>query len=111
MTLPEEIITIALCGVASLVTRFLPFAIFKASKPTPPFIRYLGDALPLAVFAMLVVYCVKDVRPLTWPHGLPEALGIVFTAALHAWRRHFMVSVAGGTIFYMLLVQFVFTTA
>lgn len=108
MTLPETIATIAICSLGTLATRFLPFLLFKSSRPTPPFVRYLGDYLPSAIFAMLVVYCIRDVHPATWPHGLPEAIAIAATVALHLWKRHMLLSIAGGTVTYMLLVQAVF---
>ncbi len=107
MSFSEEIATIALCALATILTRAVPFLVFSGKKPTPPYVRYLGDALPAAIFAMLVVYCLKDVTWLAAPHGVPELLGIAVTAALHLWKRQFLFSIAGGTIFYMLLVQFV----
>ena len=42
-----------------------------------------------------------------YSYGLPEALGIAVTAGLHLWKRQMLLSVAGGTICYMLLLQFV----
>ncbi len=108
MSFSEEIATIALCALATILTRAVPFLVFSGNKPTPPYVRYLGDALPVAIFATLVVYCLKDVAWLATPHGVPELLGIAVTAALHLWKRQFLFSIAGGTIFYMLLVQFVF---
>ena len=61
MSFSEEIATIALCALATILTRAVPFLVFSGKKPTPPYVRYLGDALPAAIFAMLVVYCLKDV--------------------------------------------------
>ena len=46
-----------LCALGTLLTRFLPFLVFNPKKPTPQYIQYLGAALPGAIFAMLVVYC------------------------------------------------------
>lgn len=39
---------------------------------------------------------------------LPECIAIAVTAGLHLWRRNSLLSIAGGTITYMLLVQVVF---
>ena len=91
-----------------MTTRFLPFLIFSGKRPTPRYIQYLGSALPAAIFGMLVVYCLKNVNFLVGNHGLPELLAIVFTVALHLWKRQMLISIAGGTICYMLLVQLVF---
>lgn len=108
MTLVQEIIIIALCALGTMLTRFLPFFVFRADKPTPKFIQYLGRALPGAVFGMLVVYCLKDVKLLAGSHGLPELIAILFVVILHLWKRNMLLSIGGGTICYMLLVQLVF---
>lgn len=108
MTLQQQIITIAMCVAGTMLTRFLPFLIFRPDRPTPRYVQYLGRVLPLAVFAMLVVYCLKDVSILEGNHGLPELIAILITVALHRWRGQMLLSIAGGTISYMLLVQFVF---
>ncbi|MBQ7800490.1 MAG: branched-chain amino acid transporter permease [Oscillospiraceae bacterium] len=108
MTLTQEIITIALCVLGTMATRFLPFIVFSGSKPTPKFISYLGKALPAAIFGMLVVYCLKNVNLLAFSFGLPELIAIVFVVALHLWKRQMLLSIAGGTVLYMLLVQLVF---
>ncbi|MDY5220350.1 MAG: branched-chain amino acid transporter permease [Eubacteriales bacterium] len=108
MNTVHALITIALCAVATMLTRFLPFLLFPAGKPTPKFVRYLGHALPPAVFSMLVVYCLKNVQITAGSHGLPELIAISVVAALHLWKKQTLLSIAGGTLVYMLLVQFVF---
>lgn len=108
MTLTQQIIIILMCSLGTMLTRFLPFIIFKDNKPTPEYIKYLGKALPGAVFGMLVVYCFKNVNIMVSNHGIPEAIAVVVTVGLHLWRKNMLISIAGGTIFYMILVQFVF---
>ncbi|WP_316668097.1 branched-chain amino acid transporter permease [uncultured Propionibacterium sp.] len=108
MTLTQQIITIGLCVLGTMATRFLPFLVFRGTKRTPAFIAYLGKALPAAIFALLVVYSLRGTQWSSAPHGVPELIGIAVTAALHGWRRRMLLSIAGGTICYMLLVQLVF---
>lgn len=108
MTLTQEIITIALCALGTMLTRFLPFLIFRSDRPTPKYIKYIGNALPGAIFGMLVIYCLKDVSVFGGSHGIPEAIAIVVVIALHLWKRNMLFSIAGGTVCYMLLVQLVF---
>ena len=108
MTLIQRIVTIGLCALATLTTRFLPFLVFSPQRPTPKYVQYLGKALPPAIFGMLVVYCLKNVSFLTGSHALPELIAIAVTAAIHLWRRQMLLSIAGGTVCYMLLVQLVF---
>lgn len=108
MTLTEQIITIGMVVLGTVLTRFLPFLLFPAGRPTPKYIQYLGTVLPPAVFGLLVVYCLKSVSLLTGSHGLPELISIAAVAGLHVWKRQMLLSIAGGTVCYMLLVQLVF---
>ena len=97
--------------VTALVTiglRFLPFAIFRGSKPVPPFVAYLGKVLPYAIMGMLVVYCLRNTDFAGETHGLPEIIACAAVALLHLWKRNTLISIIGGTAAYMLLVQLVF---
>ncbi|MBR2672710.1 MAG: branched-chain amino acid transporter permease [Oscillospiraceae bacterium] len=108
MTLFQQILTIAICAIGTMTTRFLPFIVFFRGEETPKYIQYLGKALPGAIFGMLIVYCLKNVSVLTYSYGLPELIGIAVTAVLHIWKRKTLLSIAAGTAVYMLLIQFVF---
>lgn len=108
MTAAQEAITIAICVAGTMATRFLPFAVFREGRPVPRYVQYLGKALPSAIFAMLVVYCLRNVDFTGGRHGLPELASIAATAALHLWRRNMLLSILGGTVCYMALVRFVF---
>ena len=108
MTVAQRIITITLCVLGTMATRFLPFLVFSGDTPAPKYIQYLGKALPAAIFGMLVVYCLKNVSILTGSHGIPELIAIAVVVSLHLWKRQMLLSIAGGTVCYMLLVQFVF---
>ena len=108
MTMTEQIITIAMVVLGTMATRFLPFLIFPAGKPTPKYIQLLGRFLPAAVFGLLVIYCLRNVSLLSGSHGIPELISIAVIVALHLWKRQMLLSIAGGTICYMLLIQLVF---
>lgn len=104
----DTLVTALALAAGIMLTRFIPFLLFSRKEKLPDSILYLGGALPHASMTMLLVYCLKDVSLTQAPHGLPEALGIVFTAVLHAWRKNVLISIACGTAFYMILVQRVF---
>ena len=108
MTLEQQIITIGMVVLGTVITRFLPFIIFPAGKPTPKYIQYLGKVIPGAIFGLLVVYALRNTDILTGSHGLPEVIAICIIIPVHVWRRNMLISIASGTISYMLLVQFVF---
>ena len=105
MTLSQQMLTIAMVVLGTALTRFLPFLIFPSERPTPKYIQYLGKVLPAAVFGLLVVYCLRNVDLLSGSHGIPELLSILLVIGLHVWKRQMLLSIAGGTIFYMILVQ------
>ena len=108
MTQVQQLLTIAVVSLGTILTRFLPFLIFPAGKPVPKYVKYLGKVLPGAVFGMLVIYCLKGVSVMTAPYGIPEAIAVLVVIGLHLWKKQTLLSIAGGTAVYMLLVQFVF---
>lgn len=102
---------IALILVMTAVTmglRFLPFLLLGDKRRTPPFVSYLGRVLPFAIMGMLVVYCLKDVSLTQVSSLIPAAVGVGITAGLHLWKHNTLLSILGGTVCYMVLVQMVF---
>ena len=99
---------VAVIAAVTALTRFLPFLLFGGKRQSPRAIAYLGRVLPCAIMGMLVVYCLRNVAPLSPPYGIPEAVGVAAAAALHIWKRNTLLSIGASTAVYMLLVQLVF---
>ncbi len=108
MPVQEKIITILCVVLGTMTTRFLPFIIFPPNKKTPEFLRYLSFVLPSAIIGFLVVYCFKNVSFVSGSHGLTEIISLLFITLLHLWKKNTLLSIAGGTILYMVLVQSIF---
>lgn len=108
MTVTQRIITIIMVVLGTMITRFLPFVIFRSNKPAPAYIHTLGKILPSAALGMLAVYCFKDVSILSGSHGIPELISLVLIVFLHFWKKNMLLSIAGGTLCYMMLVQYLF---
>lgn len=108
MSIFQQIITISMVILGTMLTRFLPFLVFPSDRPTPQYVQYLGRVLPSAVIGLLVIYCFKDVNLFTGSHGIPELIAVALAMILHLWKRQMLLSIAGGTIIYMVLVQFLF---
>lgn len=108
MTVMQGILTILAVVAGTMLTRFVPFLVFPESKRPPRIIEYFGRVLPYAMTGLLVVYALRNTPITTGDHGLPELIACMAIVALHLWRRNMLVSIAGGTIVYMLLVQLVF---
>ena len=101
----QPLIVVGALAAATALTRFAPFWLFPSGRKLPPVVSYLGKVLPGAVMGLLIVYCLKDVKFAAFPHGLPELLAIAAVVLLHRWKRNTLLSVGGGTLLYMLLVQ------
>ena len=99
---------IAVIALVTIALRFLPFLIFSGKRQTPAYISYLGKVLPFAIMGMLVVYCLRNISFASFPFGIPELLGCASVVLLHLWKRNTLLSIAGGTVFYMILVQTIF---
>ena len=104
----QLLLTVLVIAAVTAALRFIPFLVFSSGRKTPDIILYLGKFLPYAIMAMLVVYCLKGVNLFTAPFGLPELIGVAVVVILHIWKRNTLLSIAGGTVCYMLLVQLVF---
>lgn len=99
---------VAVAAVVTMLLRFLPFILFPESKEVPKLLVYLSKVLPAAIMGMLVVYCFRNLNIMEASHGLPELLATIMVVGTYLWKKNFLISIAAGTIFYMVLVQVVF---
>lgn len=102
------LISVLICVICTQLTRWLPFLLLGGKKDVPKLIRYLETVLPAAIMAVLVVYCLKGIHPFSYPYGIPELLSVALVVILHLWKKNTLISIAVGTVVYMLLVQRVF---
>ena len=73
---------------ATLLSRFLPFLIFRGEKPAPPFVDFLGKTLPYATIGLLVVYCLRT--PILAFRDLPRGTRIFGPVARELREKQFM---------------------
>ena len=112
MSITQQIIMVAAGAVATMLTRFIPFILFRPGKPTPKYILYLGKVLPASVFALLVIYCLRNITLIgksgefiVSDDALAQIIGVAITILVHTWRKNLMWSIAAGTIAYMILIR------
>lgn len=105
LTTTQALLTIAVIAIGTILTRALPFIIFPAGKKTPKFIIYLGKVLPFAIIGMLIIYCLKGISLFQGSHGIPELIAGAFVVLIHKWKHNLLISIGGGTLLYMVLVQ------
>ncbi len=101
----QTLIILLAITVGTVITRFLPPILFPHGKPLPKFLQELCTLLPPAMMGLLLVYSLRNVSFASAGQWLPECIAIAVTAGLHLWRRNSLLSIAGGTIIYMLLVN------
>ena len=104
----QAVASIAVMALVTLLTRALPFLLFDRGEAPPKIVLYLGKMLPPAVIAMLIVYCLKGVNFSAAVNWAPQFIAVAVVVALHIWKRNNLLSIFGGTILYMVLVQLVF---
>ena len=110
LTPAQIVVTVLAVALGAIATRLTPFVLFPDGKRPPEVVTYLGNVLPPVMMGLLVVYCLKSVPILSYPHGLPELISIAFIVALHLWRKNVLLSIGCGTALYMFLVQAVFVS-
>src|SRR5699024_2753609 len=108
MTHKQMLLTVFVIMLGTMFTRFLVFFIFPPSKEPPQFVNYLGKVLPAAAIGLLVIYALKEVNLTKALFAIPEFLVILVIVLIHKWLRNSLLSIATGTIVYMVLIQGVF---
>ena len=104
INISRSVLIIAICAACTFFERALPFLVFRG-REVPPIVRYLGKVLPKAIMATLVIYCIKDISFTALGTCLPYVVGIAVTALVHLWKRNNLLSIALGTVAYMVMVQ------
>ena len=96
---------IAVVAICAAVTVALPFVCFGGKKGVPRIVAALGETLPPAIMAALVVYCLKSVPFGTFGDGARQLIAAAAVVALHLWKKNTLLSISVGTALYMLLIR------
>ena len=96
---------VAIMAVVSYLLRLCPFIVFAKSDKVPATVEYLGRVISPAAIAMLVVYCFKDVELSSLSEVSASVIASVIVIVLHSVRKNPLLSICGGTIAYMLMIQ------
>ncbi|MGL4484143.1 MAG: branched-chain amino acid transporter permease [Anaerovoracaceae bacterium] len=102
------IIIILIVAVFTFITRAFPFVLFGRHKDLPVMVKYLGNILPPAVIAILVIYALRNMNFTEPANFLPQIIAVIVVATLHFWKRNNLLSIGCGTALYMILIQIIF---
>ena len=100
----HTLLIITVVAVLTVLLRATPFLIFGSRKTMPNWINKLGKFLPPAIMTTLVFYCLRNIDFRLGNHGLPELVATAIVIALHSWKKNILLTVAVGTVCYMLMV-------
>lgn len=103
LSLYQQVVVIGMVVLGTVLTRFIPFLLFPAGQSAPDYVQYLGKVLPSAALGLLVVYCYRNIDFVRGNRNIPELAAGAVVVCLHVWRRSMILSIAGGTIFYMVV--------
>ena len=67
----------------------------------------LGQMLPAAIMAVLIIYCLKDGILAARTTGIAQLLAVLAVAITYKWKHNTMLSIVLGTAVYMLLIHVV----
>lgn len=85
--------------------RSLPFLIFRSENDLPDQVKRLGEILPAAIMAILIVYCVKDVGDNFMADGIWRLTASLIVAVSYKWKHNTLLSILLGTVSYMALLR------
>jgi branched-subunit amino acid transport protein AzlD len=98
--------SLTMCAV-TFALRALPFAVLRPLRDSA-LVAYLSRHMPAGIMIILAVYSLRGVSLAETPHGVPEAIAVACTVALHLWKRNAVASIIGGTAVYVALVNLMF---
>lgn len=104
LSVTDVITATLIAAVVTFSTRVFPF-LFFAKKQPPDIVLFIQKYIPPMTMVILVVYCVKDIDWVAYPHGFPALAGILTAFVLHIWRNNVLLSIFGATALYMLLIR------
>ena len=105
MTTARFLLVILVSFLCTFFLRALPFLAFSGQRDMPQWLEKLSHALPPAIMAVLVVYCLKDVPDEWYPGGACKLLAVAATALVHKWKHNTFLSIILGTAVYMVLIR------
>lgn len=99
------LLAVLVSGACTFLIRLAPFALFGGKRDMPSAVRRLAMRMPAAIIAVLVVYCLKGLPASDAANAAVTLASVLIVVLLHLWKKNTLLSIAGGTILYMLLLR------
>ena len=85
--------------------RALPFVLFRGGRSMPDWMKRLGQILPSAIMAVLIVYCLKGAKSDLIGTGIPGIIAVLVVAVSYKWKHNTFISIIAGTAVYMVMLR------
>jgi branched-subunit amino acid transport protein AzlD len=98
-------VAIAVSAVITFGLRALPFVLFRGGRSMPDWMKRLGQILPSAIMAVLIVYCLKGAKSDLIGTGIPGIIAVLVVAVSYKWKHNTFISIIAGTAVYMVMLR------
>lgn len=105
MTTSYFLIAVIISALITFGLRAFPFLVFSGSHKMPASLERLGQVLPSAIMAVLIVYCMKDIPSGGISAAVPKLFAAVVVFLTYKWKHQTLISILLGTISYMIFLH------
>ena len=95
---------IILSALITFLLRVFPFLLFK-EKELPKWFEKLEKHLPMTIMAVLIVYCLKDLRTQMTTLFFPCFLACLTVVFTYKWKKNTFLSIILSTVVYMIFIR------
>ena len=93
---------IILSALITFLLRVFPFLLFK-EKELPKWFEKLEKHLPMTIMAVLIVYCLKDLKTQLTTLFIPYLLACL--TVTYKWKKNTFLSIILSTLVYMIFIR------
>ena len=94
-------------AIVTFILRALPFLLFAGKREMPVWMHKLGQVLPSAIMAVLIIYCLRGARSDFVGTGIPGLIAAAAVVLTYKWKRSTFISIVAGTAVYMVLIRLI----
>ena len=99
------LLAIVMSALITFGLRALPFVLFRGGRSMPEWMQRLGQILPSAIMAVLIVYCLKGAKSNPIRIGIPGIIAVAVVVASYKRKHNTFISIIVGTAAYMIMLR------
>ena len=99
------LLAIVMSALITFGLRALPFVLFRGGRSMPEWMQRLGQILPSAIMAVLIVYCLKGAKSNPIGIGIPGIIAVAVVVASYKRKHNTLISIIVGTAAYMIMLR------